>query len=235
MAKNTQSNKNIIQINNLVRMAEEKKRIRRRPRVPQAVPSEEASVPTQMQQQAPQIFQTLDTPQLRDVINEAIKSRAVQLNDMQRQDREARVAAQAAARNIADVQSQADQPFNQADSRAAEDSVRRGVSVTEQATQTFAGEENEEPPMTVEQGKEILKETKQRMAAKLRFETDYQNAIDTGDMRGAERLKKAYDKYIKRQEDDRIKRMQGEFYRQRMSEESAQQPDYVETPASAFV
>jgi len=231
MVKNSQSNKNIIQINNLVKMAE-KKQTRRRPRVPQAVPSEEAPMPIQMQQQPPQIFQTLDTPQLRNVINEAIKSRAVELNDMQRQDREARVAAQSAARNIADIRTQADQPFNQADSKAAEDSVNRGVSVTVPAQQTFA---EDEQPMTVQQGKDILKETKQRMAAKSRFELDYENAINTGDIKGAEKLKKAYDKYVKRQEDDRIKKMQGEFYRQRISEENLQKYDNVETPSSAFV
>lgn len=98
--------------------------------------------------------------------------------------------------------------------------------------QRSVGEEG--PPMTVSEGKQILKETKQRMAAKLRFETDYQNAIDTGDIRGAEKLKKAYEKYVKKQEEDRIKKMQGEFYQQRMREEQQQQPQYVETNAQAY-
>lgn len=92
MAKNTQSNRNIIQIHNLVKVADEKKKKQRRRRVPvmQAIEQPPLLASRIMQQLAPQIQPVAQQtfpgnapdPDLVQSLRDAVSSQAAQINEM---------------------------------------------------------------------------------------------------------------------------------------------------------
>jgi membrane-associated HD superfamily phosphohydrolase len=130
MVKNSQSNKNIIQINNLVKMAEEKKR---RPRRRQVVQKEEEVVEPQMpsrimQQMPPQLQPIIQQSfpgngpdqDLNQALRDAVSSQAAQLNEMRDQrDRENEMYAQAINGIASKISDKEERLFNRGQGRAS--------------------------------------------------------------------------------------------------------------------
>lgn len=150
MAKNSQSNKNIIQINNLVKMAEEKKKRKYRKRQPvvamEAVDAQPLLASRIMQQMPPQVqpiiqqtFPGIAPDQdLNKAVQDAVSSQAAQINEMRDQrDRENMMLANAIDAVTRGIRDTEQRPFIRGQGRA---SNRASGPVVVDAQETFADE-----------------------------------------------------------------------------------------------
>jgi len=179
MVKNSQSNKNIIQINNLVKMAEEKKR---RPRRRQVVQKEEEVVETQMpsrimQQMPPQLQPIIQQSfpgkgpdqDLNKALRDAVSSQAAQLNEMRDQrDRENEMYAQAINGITSKISDKEERLFNKGQGRASNEA---SGPVEIAGTDVFA--DDEQPSIRVGRPKKYATED-QRREAKRKSAREYQ-------------------------------------------------------------
>jgi hypothetical protein len=154
MAKNTQSNRNIIQIHNLVKVADEKKRKPKRRRSPMIQPIEQPPLLATriMQQLAPQVQPTpqqvfpgnAPDPDLVQSLRDAVSSQAAQLNEMRdARDRENEMYAQAINGISSKISDTDPRDFSRGQGQASNAS---SFPVEQEAQDVF---ENEEPRIRV--------------------------------------------------------------------------------------
>jgi hypothetical protein len=178
MAKNTQSNRNIIQIHNLVKVADEKKRKPKRRRSPMIQPIEQPPLLATriMQQLAPQVQPTpqqvfpgnAPDPDLVKSLRDAVSSQAAQMNEMRdARDRENEMYAAGIneiLRGIGDVE---ERPLNRGQGRASNAS---SFPVEQEAQDVF--ENDEEPRIRVGRPRKYTPE--EALEAKRRTAREYQ-------------------------------------------------------------
>jgi hypothetical protein len=154
MAKNTQSNRNIIQIHNLVKVAEEKKKKQRRRRSPVMQPIEQPPLLATriMQQLAPQVQPTpqqqfpgnAPDPDLVKSLRDAVSSQAAQMNEMRdARDRENEMYAAGINEILRGIDDRDPREFSRGQGRASNAS---SFPVEQEAQETF---EDEEPRIRV--------------------------------------------------------------------------------------
>ncbi len=145
MAKNTQSNRNIIQIHNLVKVAEEKKKKQRRRRSTVMQPIEQPPLLATriMQQLAPQVQPTpqqqfpgnAPDPDLVKSLRDAVSSQAAQMNEMRdARDRENEMYAAGINEILRGIDDRDPREFSRGQGRASNAS---SFPVEQEAQETF--------------------------------------------------------------------------------------------------
>jgi hypothetical protein len=150
MAKNTQSNRNIIQIHNLVKVAEEKKKKQRRRRSPVMQPIMQPPLLATriMQQLAPQVQPTpqqtfpgnAPDPDLVKSLRDAVSSQAAQMNEMRdARDRENEMYAAGINDILRGIDDRDPREFSRGQGRASNAS---SFPVEQEAQETFEDDNN---------------------------------------------------------------------------------------------